>query len=138
MDTANIIEELSQQRDRVVSAIEALTAGRMQRGHSLIAQRGQMSEADSKRHKVSLFHFGRFTEARPPHGSYATLQNVMPGYVILVRRLPMVGECGAVPAYERGVVLIESLERTQGNANAGSLFGLRFRDLSPALRIPTF
>ena len=51
MDTNSIVDKLTEQRDRVVAAIEALTtAGRTHRGPSSKSRkRGKMSEAGKKR-----------------------------------------------------------------------------------------
>jgi DNA invertase Pin-like site-specific DNA recombinase len=50
MDTNSIVEKLTEQRDRVAAAIDALTAGRKQRGPSSKSRkRGKMSEAGKKR-----------------------------------------------------------------------------------------
>jgi DNA invertase Pin-like site-specific DNA recombinase len=63
MDTPNIIEELSQQRDRVVAAIEALTGGRTQRTSSTGPhKRGQMSEAG--RRSISQRMKARWAKAK--------------------------------------------------------------------------
>ncbi|HXA86178.1 MAG TPA: hypothetical protein VNZ47_13945 [Candidatus Dormibacteraeota bacterium] len=63
MDTPNIIEELTQQRDRVVAAIEALTGGRTRRASSAgPRKRGQMSEAG--RRSISLRMKARWAKAK--------------------------------------------------------------------------
>ena len=51
MDTNSILEKLTEQRDRVAAAIEALTTGRTRRGPSSTKsrKRGKMSEAGKKR-----------------------------------------------------------------------------------------
>jgi hypothetical protein len=51
MDTNNILEELTQQRDRIVAAIEALSGGRSQRASSSKPgkPRSKMSEAGKRR-----------------------------------------------------------------------------------------
>ncbi len=65
MDTPNIIEALTEQRDRVVAAIEALTGGRARRASSSSAgprKRGQMSEAG--RRSISLRMKARWAKAK--------------------------------------------------------------------------
>jgi hypothetical protein len=54
MDTNSILEELTQQRDRVVAAIEALNGGRTRRSASSASSttgkgRSKMSEAGKRR-----------------------------------------------------------------------------------------
>ena len=64
MDTPNIIEALTEQRDRVVAAIEALTGGRTRRASSSATgprKRGQMSEAG--RRSISLRMKARWAKA---------------------------------------------------------------------------
>jgi hypothetical protein len=65
MDTPNIIEALTEQRDRVIAAIEALTGGRTRRASSSPAgtrKRGQMSEAG--RRSISLRMKARWAKAK--------------------------------------------------------------------------
>jgi hypothetical protein len=63
MDTPTIIEELTQQRDRVVAAIEALTGGRKRRASSAgKRKRGQMSEAG--RRSISQRMKARWAKAK--------------------------------------------------------------------------
>jgi hypothetical protein len=63
MDTPNIIEELTRQRDRVVAAIEALTGGRKRRASSPgPRKRGQMSEAG--RRSISQRMKARWAKAK--------------------------------------------------------------------------
>ena len=66
MDTPNIIEALTEQRDRVVAAIEALTGGRTRRASSSAAagprKRGQMSEAG--RRSISMRMKARWAKAK--------------------------------------------------------------------------
>ena len=64
MDTPNIIEALTEQRDRVVAAIEALTGGRARRSSTSAAprKRGQMSEAG--RRSISLRMKARWAKAK--------------------------------------------------------------------------
>jgi len=65
MDTPNIIEALTEQRDRVVAAIEALTGGRTRRASSSATgprKRGQMSEAG--RRSISLRMKARWAKAK--------------------------------------------------------------------------
>lgn len=65
MDTPNIIEALTEQRDRVVAAIEALTGGRTRRASTPSAgprKRGQMSEAG--RRSISLRMKARWAKAK--------------------------------------------------------------------------
>jgi DNA invertase Pin-like site-specific DNA recombinase len=64
MDTPTIIEELTQQRDRVVAAIEALTGGRKRRASSAAGprKRGQMSEAG--RRSISQRMKARWAKAK--------------------------------------------------------------------------
>jgi hypothetical protein len=65
MDTPNIIEALTEQRDRVVAAIEALTGGRTRRASFSSAgprKRGQMSEAG--RRSISLRMKARWAKAK--------------------------------------------------------------------------
>jgi hypothetical protein len=63
MDTPNIIEELTQQRDRVIAAIEALTGGRTKRASSPEPRkRGQMSEAG--RRSISQRMKARWAKAK--------------------------------------------------------------------------
>lgn len=65
MDTPNIIEALTEQRDRVIAAIEALTGGRTRRASSSAAgprKRGQMSEAG--RRSISLRMKARWAKAK--------------------------------------------------------------------------
>ena len=64
MDTPTIIEELTQQRDRVVAAIEALTGGRTRRASSSAGRRkrGQMSEAG--RRSISQRMKARWAKAK--------------------------------------------------------------------------
>ncbi|HZE82531.1 MAG TPA: hypothetical protein VE604_16640 [Candidatus Polarisedimenticolia bacterium] len=63
MDTPNIIEELTQQRDRIVAAIEALTGGRTRRASSTgPRKRGQMSEAG--RRSISQRMKARWAKAK--------------------------------------------------------------------------
>jgi len=50
MDTPNIIEHLTQQRDRVVAAIEALSGDRARRSSSAKPRKqGKMTEAGKRR-----------------------------------------------------------------------------------------
>jgi hypothetical protein len=63
MDTNHIVDELTQQRDRVVAAIEALTEGRTQRASSVgPRKRGQMSEAG--RRSISQRMKARWAKAK--------------------------------------------------------------------------
>lgn len=65
MDTPNILEALTEQRDRVVAAIEALTGGRTRRASSSASgprKRGQMSEAG--RRSISLRMKARWAKAK--------------------------------------------------------------------------
>ena len=66
MDTPNIIEALTEQRDRVIAAIEALTGGRTRRASSPSAgrgrKRGQMSEAG--RRSISMRMKARWAKAK--------------------------------------------------------------------------
>jgi len=65
MDTPNIIEALTEQRDRVVAAIEALTGGRTRRASASSAgprKRGRMSEAG--RRSISLRMKARWAKAK--------------------------------------------------------------------------
>jgi hypothetical protein len=67
MDTPNIIEALTEQRDRVVAAIEALTGGRTRRASSSSSsagprKRGQMSEAG--RRSISMRMKARWAKAK--------------------------------------------------------------------------
>jgi DNA invertase Pin-like site-specific DNA recombinase len=63
MDTPNIIEELTQQSDRVIAAIEALTGGRTKRASSPgPRKRGQMSEAG--RRSISQRMKARWAKAK--------------------------------------------------------------------------
>jgi hypothetical protein len=66
MDTPSIIEALTEQRDRVVAAIEALTGGRTRRASSSAAggrrKRGQMSEAG--RRSISMRMKARWAKAK--------------------------------------------------------------------------
>ena len=66
MDTPNIIEALTEQRDRVVAAIEALTGGRTRRVSSSSSagprKRGQMSEAG--RRSISMRMKARWAKAK--------------------------------------------------------------------------
>jgi hypothetical protein len=68
MDTPSIIEALTEQRDRVVAAIEALTGGRTRRASSAAAgprrtrKRGQMSEAG--RRSISMRMKARWAKAK--------------------------------------------------------------------------
>ncbi|HEY2361084.1 MAG TPA: hypothetical protein VGK36_08215 [Candidatus Angelobacter sp.] len=65
MDTPNIIEALTEQRDRVVAAIEALTGGRTRRAPSSPTgprKRGQMSEAG--RRSISMRMKARWAKAK--------------------------------------------------------------------------
>jgi hypothetical protein len=66
MDTPSIIEALTEQRDRVVAAIEALTGGRTRRASSVVAagsrKRGQMSEAG--RRSISMRMKARWAKAK--------------------------------------------------------------------------
>jgi hypothetical protein len=65
MDTPNIIEALTEQRDRVVAAIEALTGGRTRRASSSATgprKRGQMSEAG--RRSISMRMKARWAKAK--------------------------------------------------------------------------
>lgn len=65
MDTPNIIEALTEQRDRIVAAIEALTGGRTRRASSSAGgprKRGQMSEAG--RRSISLRMKARWAKAK--------------------------------------------------------------------------
>jgi hypothetical protein len=66
MDTPSIIEALTEQRDRVIAAIEALTGGRTQRASSSAAggprKRGQMSEAG--RRSISMRMKARWAKAK--------------------------------------------------------------------------
>ena len=66
MDTPSIIEALTEQRDRVVAAIEALTGGRTRRASSSAAagprKGGQMSEAG--RRSISMRMKARWAKAK--------------------------------------------------------------------------
>jgi len=66
MDTPNIIEALTEQRDRVIAAIEALTEGRTRRASSSSPagprKRGQMSEAG--RRSISMRMKARWAKAK--------------------------------------------------------------------------
>jgi hypothetical protein len=64
MDTNSIIEELTQQRDRVVAAIEALSGtGRTHRAPSVTPRkRGMMSEAGNR--SISLAMKARWAKAK--------------------------------------------------------------------------
>ncbi|MGC2742364.1 MAG: hypothetical protein WA672_04195 [Candidatus Angelobacter sp.] len=68
MDTPSIIEALTEQRDRVVAAIEALTGGRARRASSSSSssagprKRGQMSEAG--RRSISMRMKARWAKAK--------------------------------------------------------------------------
>jgi hypothetical protein len=68
MDTPSIIEALTEQRDRVVAAIEALTGGRTRRASSSSSssagprKRGQMSEAG--RRSISMRMKARWAKAK--------------------------------------------------------------------------
>jgi hypothetical protein len=65
MDTPNIIEALTEQRDRIVAAIEALTGGRTRRAFVSSAgprKRGRMSEAG--RRSISLRMKARWAKAK--------------------------------------------------------------------------
>ena len=66
MDTPSIIEALTEQRDRVIAAIEALTGGRTRRASSSAAvsprKRGQMSEAG--RRSISMRMKARWAKAK--------------------------------------------------------------------------
>ena len=63
MDTPNIIEHLTQQRDRVVAAIEALTGNtRRQSSSTGPHKRGKMSEAGKR--SISLRMKARWAKAK--------------------------------------------------------------------------
>jgi hypothetical protein len=63
MNTNLILESLTEQRDRVVTAIAALTGGRTHRGSSPVPRkRGKMSAAVRKR--LSLATKARWTKAK--------------------------------------------------------------------------
>ncbi|HEY1939261.1 MAG TPA: hypothetical protein VGJ33_15115 [Candidatus Angelobacter sp.] len=65
MDTPNIIQQLTEQRDRVVAAIEALTGGRAPRRASSSIQprkRGKMSEAGKR--SISMRMKARWAKAK--------------------------------------------------------------------------
>jgi hypothetical protein len=68
MDTPSIIDALTEQRDRVVAAIEALTGGRTRRASSSSSssagprKRGQMSEAG--RRSISMRMKARWAKAK--------------------------------------------------------------------------
>jgi hypothetical protein len=64
MDTPHIIEALTEQRDRVVAAIEALTGGRTRRASTAAGprKRGQMSEAG--RRSISMRMKARWAKAK--------------------------------------------------------------------------
>jgi hypothetical protein len=63
MDTPNIVEQLTQQRDRIVAAIEALTGGRTRRASSAKPRkRRKMSAAAKKR--LSLAAKKRWAKAK--------------------------------------------------------------------------
>jgi hypothetical protein len=62
MDTNFILESLTEQRDRVVAAIAALTGGRTHSGPSAPHKRGKMSAAARKR--LSLAAKARWAKAK--------------------------------------------------------------------------
>jgi hypothetical protein len=63
MDTPNIIQHLTEQRDRVVAAIEALTGGRARKTSSTQPRkRGKMSEAGKR--SISMRMKARWAKAK--------------------------------------------------------------------------
>jgi hypothetical protein len=67
MDTPNIIDQLTEQRDRIIAAIEALNGGRSRRiavttGKPLGRPRGKMSAAGKR--SISLAMKARWAKAK--------------------------------------------------------------------------